>query len=126
MTATADATSSSTPTVNVTPSGTPENPSFLLEFSGLKGAKGDQGIQGETGQTGATPNITASATVTNTTGTPSVQVEQTGTSENPAIAFHFDNIKGATGEQGPAGRDGAGSVTYDAATETLIFHDLTT
>lgn len=52
MTATADAVSSENPSVNITKSGTAENPSFALAFSGLKGTKGDTGATGQTGQTG--------------------------------------------------------------------------
>lgn len=52
MTATVDAVSSENPSVNITKSGTAENPSFALAFSGLKGLKGDTGETGQTGQTG--------------------------------------------------------------------------
>lgn len=43
MTATADATSSATPTVSVTKGGTAANPTFALAFSGLKGTAGTNG-----------------------------------------------------------------------------------
>lgn len=67
MTATADAVSSENPSVNITKSGTAENPSFALAFSGLKGLKGDTGATGQTGQTGPagadgfSPEVTISA-----------------------------------------------------------------
>lgn len=135
MTATVDATTG-TPDVEVTKTGTLTNPTFNLAFSGLKGEtgaagpqgpQGEQGIQGpqgsagpqgpagETGSqgpkgdTGATPIISASATVSNTTGTPSVNVTKSGTDEAPSFAFAFSGIKGAkgdTGEQGPTGATG--------------------
>lgn len=68
MSATADDTSSASPSVQVTKSGTAEAPSFALAFSGLKGAKGDTGETGATGQTGATGNGIASITKTGTSG----------------------------------------------------------
>jgi hypothetical protein len=46
---------------------------------------------------GKTPNITATATVSSTVGTPSVSVTKTGTNENPNLAFDFKNLKGETG-----------------------------
>lgn len=63
-TATADATSSQTPTVMVTKSGTDAAPSFNFEFSGLKGAKGDTGSQGPQGLDGVSPEVTIT-TITN-------------------------------------------------------------
>lgn len=65
MSATADATASATPSVQVTKSGTAEAPSFALAFSGLKGTKGDTGSKGDTGATG---NGIESITKTGTQG----------------------------------------------------------
>ena len=73
---------------------------------GATGDRGPQGIQGIQGATGATPVITASATVGNTTGTPSVQVVKSGTTTNPTFAFNFTNLKGAQGPQGVQGIQG--------------------
>ena len=73
---------------------------------GATGDRGPQGIQGIQGATGATPVITASATVGNTTGTPSVQVVKGGTTTNPTFAFNFTNLKGAQGPQGVQGIQG--------------------
>ena len=73
---------------------------------GATGERGPQGIQGIQGATGATPIITASATVGNTTGTPSVQVVKGGTTTNPTFAFNFTNLKGAQGPQGIQGVQG--------------------
>lgn len=125
-----------TPTVTVIRSGPDDRPNFNFSFQNLKGetgAQGTQGIQGLpgaqgptgpqgprgfTGATGATgaqgpagdsPIVTASATVDDTTGTPSVSVTKSGSELFPNFAFEFHNLKGptgATGSQGPAGETG--------------------
>ena len=68
MSATADAVSSATPTVDIVKTGSDEAPNFALAFHGLKGQQGEQGIQGETGATGATGNGIVSITKTGTSG----------------------------------------------------------
>lgn len=122
VSATATVSSSTgTPSVNVTKSGTAETPSFAFAFSGLKGEQGIQGIQGvqgiqgekgekgdkgdkgdkgEDGTVGTTPDISASASATNTVGTPSVTVTKTGDILTPNFAFDFTNIKGQPGNDG--------------------------
>jgi hypothetical protein len=116
-----------TPAVTVTQGGTKEAPVLDFAFTGLKGEKGEQGerglqgeqgvqgiqgiqgiqgaqgIQGEkgergeTGATGATPNITMTATVDDTSGTPSVSVTQGGDAENPTFDLAFTGLKGGDG-----------------------------
>lgn len=56
-----------------------------------------QGIQGEIGET---PDVSAVAEVNNTVGTPSVEVEKSGTKENPVFNFKFSNVKGQQGDPG--------------------------
>ena len=59
--ATADATSSANPSVEVTKTGTDDAPNFAFAFSGLKGAQGEQGptgADGQDGQDGVSPEVT--------------------------------------------------------------------
>lgn len=59
--ATADATSSANPSVDVTKTGTDDAPNFAFSFSGLKGAQGEQGptgADGQDGQDGVSPEVT--------------------------------------------------------------------
>ena len=63
---------------------------------------GKQGERGEKGEVGSTPIVSATASVSNTTGEPSVKVTKSGTDDEPIFDFAFDNIKGEKGEQGKA------------------------
>ena len=68
---------------------------------------------------GAVASFTASASVSNTVGTPSVTVTKGGTSTNPTYAFAFNNIKGSTGATGPVGPTGPkGAVSSVTVTGT--------
>lgn len=64
--------------------------------TGPKGDTGEQGPQGIPGQDGITPIVSATATVTNTVGTPSVTVTNIGTANAPNFSFSFSNLKGDT------------------------------
>ena len=75
----------------------------------LKGDKGDKGDPGEAGQI-----TSATASVDNTTGTPSVNIELGGTPEKRTIDLKFSGLKGEPGEPDDA------FVRYDKA------QDLTT
>lgn len=59
----------------------------------LKGDKGDKGDPGEAGQI-----TSATASVDNTTGTPSVKIELGGTPEKRTIDLKFSGLKGEPGE----------------------------
>jgi len=73
----------------VTNTGTNTDPIFHLFIP--RGTKGD------------TPTITATGSVDNNVGVPSVNVTQSGTAANPVLNFAFHNMKGA---------DGSGATTY--------------
>lgn len=92
-----------TPGCTVVKTGTDAAPTFTFNFTHIRGEKGDtgeQGVPGQDGADGATPQITATATVDNTVGTPSVTVTKTGTDAEPNFAFAFSNIKGQPGTPG--------------------------
>lgn len=73
---------------------------------GDKGDPGNDGAQGAQGPAGVTPEISASANVNGTVGTPSVTVTKSGTDEAPTFTFNFENLKGEKGEQGLPGEKG--------------------
>lgn len=80
---------------------------------GEKGDTGEKGADGVDGKDGVTPEITATAQVSDTTGTPAVTVTKTGTDAMPNFDFSFSGLKGekgdtgATGATGPQGETGA-------------------
>ena len=60
----------------------------------------NQSINGAPGQDGVTPDITITATVDDTTGTPSVQVTEGGTPEDPTFNLAFSGLKGESAAGG--------------------------
>lgn len=71
---------------------------------GPKGDQGEQGPEGPQGDTGAAAGFgTVSATVDETTGTPSVEVETSGPDTAKNISFAFSGLKGEKGDKGDKG-----------------------
>ena len=90
----------------------PQGPKGDTGETGPKGDAGETGPKGETGATGATPVISMTATVDQTTGTPNVIVSKSGSDEAPSFNLAITGIKGEkgdkgdTGDQGPQGETG--------------------
>lgn len=109
MSATADAVSSDTPTVDVTKSGTDENATYTFAFHGLKGAQGAQGPKGDTGATGPQGETGAQGETgpqgpQGETGPQGPKGEQGLT--GPQGAQGPQGIQGVQGETGPQGETG--------------------
>ena len=85
----------------------PEYVAFTVTngVDGSNGKDGQDGADGSNGENGITPEFTSvTATVNNTTGTPSVSIVSAKTDgEKYSLEFNFANLKG---EQGPKGEDG--------------------
>ena len=100
-TASADATSSANPSVQVTKTGTDEAPNFDFAFSGLKGAKGDTGATGANGQDGADgqDGVSPEVTITSITGGHTVDITD---ADHPS-GQSFNVMDGADGQDGTDG-----------------------
>lgn len=69
-----------------------------LKFNSIKGEKGDKGDNAYLGE--------ATAEIDNNIGTPTVEVQNYGTSTNRELHFIFKNLKGHQGDPGPKGDRG--------------------
>lgn len=95
-TTTAEVVDGFSPIANVTQTSTGATIS-ITDVNGTTTADLTNGLDGTDGTDGVTPNITATASVDNTTGTPTVTVTKTGTDANPSFDFAFEHLKGDAG-----------------------------
>lgn len=84
----------------------PQGPKGDTGDIGPKGDAGETGPKGDTGATGATPVISMTATVDQTTGTPNVSVSKSGSDEAPSFNLAITGIKGEKGDKGDTGDQG--------------------
>lgn len=84
----------------------PQGPKGDTGETGPKGDTGETGPKGDTGATGATPVISMTATVDQTTGTPSIDVSKSGSDEAPSFNLAITGIKGEKGDKGDKGEQG--------------------
>ena len=94
--------------VTMTSATTDSGTTYSLKKTDMDGKVADIGtieIPKAGGGTGTIPDITATATVDGTTGTPSVEVTQTG-DHGENIGFAFSGLKGEKGDKGDVGPQG--------------------
>lgn len=82
----------------------PQGPAGADGAQGPQGPAGSVGAQGEPGTPAGFGEVTA--TISDTSGTPSVTVTATGDNTAKNFAFAFSGLKGEPGAQGQSGKDG--------------------
>ena len=70
-------------------------------------------VKGDKGDKGDTPVVNATASVSNTTGQPSVSVSKRDTVDGAVFDFAFSNIKGEKGESGAPGAKGESPLAFE-------------
>lgn len=92
-----------------------------LEISNIRSIPAP--IKGDKGENGVTPDVTATASVDQTTGNATVTVTKTGAETSPVFNFSFTGLKGERGEQGQPGENGepgADGVTPDISVVATV------